>query len=137
MGAASAGFLAPRAWASRRPRSRATLFPASAARLLLLQLLVVASQPSGKALLCSLTRGTWRLFAALEIFSFPSLTRLREAVQSGSDFEVLSLVIFIYFAGNQPSEHSPLWRRAGLREVMHLDEYLTIYVYRIRMEPEV
>lgn len=68
MGAASAGLLAPRSWASRRPRSRATLFPAAAARLLLL--LLVASQPSGKALLCSLTRGTWRLFPALDFF-FP------------------------------------------------------------------
>lgn len=58
-------------------------------------------------------------------------------VQNGSDFEVLSLVIFIYFAGNQPLEHSPIWRRAGLREVMLLDEYLTIYVHRIRMESEV
>lgn len=57
-------------------------------------------------------------------------------MQNDSDFEVLSL-IFNNFAGNQPLEHSPFWRRAGLREVMHLDEYLTIYVHRIRMEPEV
>lgn len=104
MGAASAGLLAPRAWASRRPRSGATLFPAAAALLLLL---VVASQPSGKALLCSLTRGTWRLFPALEIFSFPSLSRLQETCKAAVTLKSFLLFFFLFIL----RETSPLSTR--------------------------
>lgn len=104
------GLLAPRAWASRCPRSRATLFPAAAARLLLAGVAAV-----GEGVVVPLSRpGPGGYFQPGRILLSPSLTRLREMVQSGSGFEVLSLVIFICFEENQPSEHALLWRRGGL-----------------------
>lgn len=83
MGAGSAS-PAPHDWASRCPRSRATLFPAAAARLLLAR---VVAGGEGVAVLSPAVPGGY--FQLRKNIFFPSpATVCRRGCKKGSEFEI-------------------------------------------------